>query len=137
MSWSDYDDSSYSYEICYSDENTPVSDPVDLYSLLDDAPSQSTNSPPPQVATDDSNIAFSTSINQSREFIYQNLHIPVRDLRSSNVPGLVILRLQDFSTIRNVSALNRTIPHIIIGPPSDEFLQNHPDFQRAFHALHS
>lgn len=110
--------------------------PVDFDAIFnDDTPNNDPPSPPPQIADDDANIALSTSINQSREFIQQTLGISLRDLHRHHVPGFVILRLEDFPTIRNVSQLNRVIPHLIIGPPDDSFLANHPDFRNCYETL--
>ena len=134
------DDSNYyseeeSYDIQYSPPvfSDPTSD-IDVMSLLDDEEPIQDNIPP-QSASDDPNIARSTSILQSKHFLEESLGISMRDLRVHHIPGLVILRLEDFALIRDVSRLHRAVPHLIIGPPDQQFLDNHPDFATCFSAI--
>ena len=133
------EESAYSYDIeydtsGYQDYSTP---PPDLDELFpEDEQNSQPPSPPPVVANDDPNIAFSVSINQSRELIEKTLNMPIKELKRHHVPGFVILRLEDFSTIRNVSKLGRVIPHLIIGPPpNQEWLGHHPDFAACYNNL--
>lgn len=137
-----YDDSYY-YEEDYSEPNYEVTyaDPgfeIDIPQLIEalDEPNSNENETIPEICPDDNHIAFSNSINQSREFISQNLGIHPSNLRQHHVPGLIVLRLEDFCIIRNESRNNRTVPHIIVSPPDDEFIQNHPDFAACFSTLY-
>lgn len=114
-------------ELSYSDDQN--------YLIQDIEYAQPSTSPPVEVPDDEPNIAFSTSINQSKHFLFENLNISPSSLHSRHVPGLIILRLEDFAVIRNDQRNNREIPHILIGPPSEEFLNQHPDFKNSFIAL--
>ena len=124
-----------SYDLQYSDPvfSDPISEPDVLSLLNDEEPIQ--DYIPAQSAADDPNIAISTSIAQSKKFIEDNLGVSMRDLRVTHIPGLVILRLEDFALIRDVSKLHRAVPHLIIGPPNEEFLYQHPDFAKCFGAI--
>lgn len=115
----------------FKDENQP-----NLISLLDNDDQHEVNqthnkshSPPPQIDPSDNSIAFSTSINQSKQFIHQNLGVSVSKLKSHPINGLVILRLQDFNLIRNDSRCHRELPHLLILPSNlDQFSREHEDF---------
>lgn len=140
-------DSSYTYEEDYSYEleyDPSFEQGSEIFSLLEnDNTNEETqhqnqnNSPPPQVDPNDNSIAISTSINQSKRFIHQNLGIPVSQLKSSNIHGLVILRLQDFPLIRNDTRCNRQLPHLLILPKDQaSFERDHPDFYHSLIHLH-
>lgn len=76
-------------------------------------PDYQTPSPPVEVNQHNDNLAISASIDQSREFLQGTLQIPISQLKHSGIPGLVILRLSDFATIRNDKRCQRFIPHIL------------------------
>ena len=127
----------YSYEYISSSEyELELENDSDLTSLLDnDDKDQNhkthnqSNSPPPAIDPNDNSIAFSTSINQSKQFIHQNLGISISKLKSHTINGLVVLRLQDFNLVRNDSRCHRSIPHLLILPTDlSQFSQEHPDF---------
>lgn len=137
---SDYyseEESAFSYDVSYDGSSFSYDSPLpSMDDLFPEENQERQSSPPPVTANDDNNIVLSISINQSREFLEKNFNIPVKDLKKNHVPGLVILRLEDFSTIRNVSSLGRIIPHFLIGPPPDsQWLQKHPDFNSCFNTL--
>ena len=133
------EEESTSYDVYYSDDGIPsMSAPApDIYSLLNaslsDTPS-SHSSPPPQIATNDPAIAFSTSINQSRVLIQNCFGTSSSNIYHSNVPGLIVLRIQDFSLLRADSRSGRLVPHFLIHGPSLDTLR-HPDFARALDIL--
>lgn len=133
------DENGYSYDIEYdtSGYTEYSSEPPSLDELFpEDKTRDNDQSPPPVVADDDPNIAFSVSINQSREFLEKALNIPIKEIKRHHIPGFVILRLEDFSTIRNVSKIGRVIPHLVIGPPpNQQWLSKHPDFNACYNML--
>ena len=47
-----------------------------------------------EIATNDPSIAFSTNLTQSKSFIFEHLKLSPNQLRSSNVGGLIVLRLK-------------------------------------------
>ena len=100
-----YEEEYPEYDIQYSMEPPSEIGMTDeqLYNCLDNEESShiETNSPPPQISDNDSSIAFSTSINQSRKLLQQTIGLPVSAFRAHHVPGLIILRLEDISSIRN------------------------------------
>lgn len=127
-----YDDS---YDSSYFDDRMLMdSQPREDISIhaVEDQLHHQTPSPPVEVANDDDRIAFSLSVNQSRLFLQNTLGISHNALRSSHVPGLVILRLEDFNVIRDTSSRNREVPHFLyLANPADndEF---HPELDRMF-----
>lgn len=142
-----YSDSSYTYEEDYSydlEYDPQFEEGADIFSLLDNDDSKQesqhqnqNNSPPPQVDPNDNSIAFSTSINQSKRFIYKNLGLSVSKLKSNNIHGLVVLRLQDFSLIRNDTRCQRKLPHLLILPRNpEEFSEIHTDFYNSLKHLY-
>lgn len=118
--------SEYEYEYVEEEEQVP-----DEIENLNAHPHQS-NSPPVTAAENDSDIFLSTSINQSKSFLEQKLGLPVFRLSKVKPPGLIILRLEDFSQIRNTSlSHSKEIPHIIVIPQSNNFVRDHNDFTSA------
>lgn len=128
--------SSSDYELEFENPYFQDENKQDIMSLLDnDDQNQDnqthhkSNSPPPQIDPSDNSIAFSTSINQSKQFIHQNTGISISKLKSHPINGLVVLRLQDFNLIRNDSRCHRSIPHLLILPTDiNQFSKEHPDF---------
>ena len=96
--------------------------------------STQTYSPPPEVADGDPSIALSFSLNKSREFIHKNLNIPIGKLKSYHPLGLVVLRLEDFSLLRNDQRRLKKIPHLLI-VPTEGFNSAHPDFSASIEVL--
>lgn len=94
----------------------------DIFTLLDNDESSQhqTNSPPPQVNNDDNTIAVSTSINQTRHFVQQNFGLPISAFRSRPIPGLIILRIKDISSVRNEQRRSIKIPHLLYCPSTDQ-----------------
>lgn len=89
-------------------------------------------SPEVQVAANDTDIYLSESINQSKNFLERRMGIPVTKLSKVRPPGLIILRLEDFCQIRNVSMTHKKeLPHIIVIPQSNNFVRDHEDFTAA------
>ena len=87
------------YDLTYDDPGIDI-DVNEIINYIDESATTETENAP-ELCPDDNNIAFSTSINQSREFISRNLGINPSSLRQHHVPGLIILRLEDFCIIRN------------------------------------
>lgn len=139
MSSFESEEEMYSYDIEYDTSGyTDYSSPPPTLDELfpEDQTRDNDQSPPPVVADDDPNIAFSISINQSRQFLENSLKIPIKEIKRHHIPGFVILRLEDFSTIRNVSKIGRAIPHLVIGPPPNkDWLSKHPDFAACYNML--
>lgn len=124
-----FDDSDYTYEYEESIDDHLLNDQLQF-----EQPYEETSSPPVEVAESDNSIAFSTSIKQTREFLFSSLGIPIAALSRSDVSGLIVLRLKDLSIIRDYSSRSRIVPHLIILPDS-QFEQNHPDFATAIQSL--
>ena len=124
-----FDSSDYTY-----DYEESIDDHLLYDQLIENQSNSEVLSPPPQIADDDNSIAFSTSINQSRKFISESLGIPASTLYHSDVSGLIVLRLKDFTLIRNDSRHRRIVPHLLV-LPDDSFPQNHPDFFAALNTL--
>ena len=113
----DYSSPTIDYDRSYHDMQGE-----EILNLLDnDESSQHQNhSPPPEVANDDNSIAVSTSINQTRQFVQQNFGIPISAFRTRPVPGLIILRIKDISSLRNEQRRSIKIPHILYCPNSEQ-----------------
>lgn len=135
MDYSSYEED-YSYDLSYSND-FPDND-QDIFNFLDDeqtvpTPTTTTPSPPPQISNNDDSIAFSSSINQSRKFLQEHYNIPISAFRTSGIPGLIILRLQDISSIRVDANRRIQIPHLLYSPtPNSE----HPELIEILHLLH-
>lgn len=126
-----YEEEFPEYDVQYSMEPPSEIGMTDeqLYNCLDNEESThfETNSPPPQIPDNDPSVAISTSINQSRELLQQVTGLPISAFRAHHVPGIIILRLEDISTIRNETRRNIQIPHLIyFANPSDNN-PNHPE----------
>lgn len=89
-----------------------------------------------QVSDESNDIAYSESIPQTRSYISSHFNCDYSNLHRDHIPGLLILRLEDFCLLRQPPN-SRIIPHLIIGPPDQEFCDNHLDFQSCFNALYS
>lgn len=76
---------------------------------------------------DNPNIVYSESLQQSRKFLSQVFNIPPSNFKRFHVPGLIILRLEDFALLRNDSRSSRIIPHILVNADLNA-LSNNPDF---------
>lgn len=126
-----YEEEFPEYDIQYSYEPSSEIGMNDeqLYNCLDNEESThiETNSPPPQIADNDPSIAISTSINQSRELLQQATGLPISAFRTHHVPGIIILRLEDISTIRNETRRNIQIPHLIYFSQPGDNNPNHPE----------
>ena len=138
-----YSDSEYYYEeesdpqVQYHSDFQLNMDDNQLYSLLDNDETSvpHNSSPPPQIDTNDAAIAYSTSINQTREFLQSNFNIPISSFRTNHVPGLIILRLQDISSIRVDGKRKLQVPHILYSPcPGSNF--SHPELEQIMGELY-
>lgn len=111
--------SSYDYDPWDTLASSPPSEDINIHDIETELHPETT-SPPVEVDNNDDRVAFSLSINQSRLFIQDHLGISHHALRANHVPGLVILRLEDFALIRDTTQRHRQIPHLLyLANPSD------------------
>lgn len=125
-----YDDD-YSY-YSFEEEQVPevFYDPTQAQTT---APSPVT--PPPQPADNDPSVVKFYSINSSRQYIQTNLNIQPNQLRQLDLPGLVILRMSDYSLLRNDSRCHRIVPHLFVVANTDDFISRHPEFATCIQVL--
>lgn len=120
--------SSAEYEYEYVEEEESIPEDIESFNAHPRHPP----SPPVISAENDADIFLSTSINQSKKFLEGVLGIPAFRLSKVRPPGLIVMRLEDFSNIRNTSiSHSKEVPHIIVIPKSNNFVQDHPDFTSA------
>lgn len=121
-----YSSPSYEYEY-FSQEEEDIPDDIENRNAH-----PRPSSPKVIAADNDSDIFLSESINQSKVFLERKLGIPSTRLSKVKPPGLVILRLEDFCTLRNqCSTHKKPTPHIIVIPQSNNFVRDHNDFTAA------
>ena len=87
-----------------------------------------------QPSQDNPNIVYSNNLQRSREFLSQVFNIPPTQFKRFHIPGLIILRLEDFALIRNDNRCARIIPHILVNGDLNG-LSNNPDFTTAINQL--
>ena len=86
-------------------------------------------------AQDNPNIVYSNDLHKSGEFLSQVFNISPRNFKRNHIPGLIILRLEDISAIRNDQRCHRIIPHILVNGDLNG-LTNNPDFAAALRQLY-
>lgn len=123
-------DDDYSY---YSFEEESI--PEVNYTLPDTFHDPQPPTPPPETPEGDTSIVRFHSINSSRDFIQNNLGVPPSQLRNAQLPGIVILRLSDYSLLRNDSRCHRLVPHLFVVANTEDFPQRHPEFAAAIQVL--
>lgn len=127
------------YQIDYLDTNDIFAD-QDIFNHLDndethnldESTTKTSHSAPPEVANDDDSVAFSTSINQTRNFLQQVYGVPISSFRNHDIPGLIILRIQDISSLRNDAKKGLRVPHLLFHPTEDN---PHPELMHIFETL--
>lgn len=97
--------SSNSFDDWLCDEN--------INHIIEEQPQEVHNEEVPGLQIQDNTFLLSFDIIQTRLFLYQNLHLTPRNIYNSDVNGLVILSLNDFSLIRQDRRYNRVTPHCI------------------------
>lgn len=141
-------DESYSYEEDISDgyvfDYHPITDPeyleqhnnisFDESQALHDTLHPQSPSPPVQPSEDNPNIVYSESLNESRKFLSEVFHVDPSSFKRFHIPGLIILRLEDYGLLRNDSRSSRVIPHLLINADPNGLVSN-PDFVTALQAL--
>ena len=131
------DDTIYSYD----------DDSLDNY-FTDDSQAFHADQLPPQdnpnyceniapVEYPDPAIAFSHSLEQSKELIQKQFSLDSNSFHTSNVYGIVVLPLKDFNLIRKDNRFNRELKHLLVIPSGDNFPIVHPDFAQAIQVLNS
>lgn len=121
-------------------------DDAEYYSYSDEPPGFEHNNEiegerdfdPLTVSSDDipdDAIAFSTSIDHSKQLIFKTFGIHTSKLRTHPIPGLVVMPLKDFGLIRKDHRHHRSFPHLLVLPVGDNFQMNHPDFAKAMEKL--
>lgn len=127
----DYSSPSISYE-----DHTIYNDNIDIMNLLEEENQNedchSTPSPPPEVNPTDDSLVLSTSIPQSRNLLQQTFGLPISSFRSKSIPGLIILRISDISTLRVEPKRHLKIPHILYHPSENNV---HPELDEFYNIL--
>lgn len=134
----EYDDyGSYDYDDYPSNDIESIFN--DSYSDNDlSKPSPSFDSPVSdsnyKIADNDPSIILNHNLSQTKTFLREHLNIHISSLRGSNVPGLVILRLQDLNLIREDTRCKRVTPNILfLSIPGSTI--KHPDLSTALSVL--
>lgn len=134
----------YSYEEDYSSpsiqyQDNNIYDPdVDIINILDkdnqNEDRSSASSPPPEINPNDDSLVLSTSIPRTREFLQQNFGLPISSFRTKFIPGIIILRISDISTLRIEPKRHLKIPHILYHPSSTH---SHTELDELFKILNN
>lgn len=136
------DSSYFEYDITYSspsssDNLIPPGSEDPIYGLINNSlQNDISNSPPPQIDNSDPAIAYSTSIRQSRLLLSSCFGTDSYHMRNNPIPGLVVLRIQDFGLLRDDSRCHRVVPHLLINLNNTDPMR-HPDFINALNVLNS
>ena len=128
----EYDYTYYSDDQPFFDENSQIFSSHHI--------NENERDPDPLTMSEDArpndSIAFSTSIDHSKQLIFKTFGIHSHQLRTHPIPGLVVMPLKDFGLIRKDHRHHRSFPHFLVLPVGDNFPMIHPDFAQAIEKLH-
>ena len=124
----------YDYQM---DEEPLLSDDSQMFhrDQLHEESIEEVNESPPQSIYPDNSVAFCTSLSQSKEFLHKNFGISTSQLRSINIPGIVVLSIKDYNLIRKDHRNHRIFPHLLVCSTGPDFSIIHTDFAQAIELL--